>query len=70
MEHIECNYENYENIFTDGSKKIENEVTTACGIYIQRKKLSIAYKLRSEHSVVNSELYAIYKALQYIKQNL
>ena len=61
--YIDTNYANYTLIYTDGSKIIENENSVACGSYNETTKTSTCWKLRSEHSVLFSELFAIYKTL-------
>ena len=61
--YIDTNYTNYTLIYTDGSKIIQNENSVACGSYNETTKTSTCWKLRSEHSVLFSELFAIYKTL-------
>ena len=69
QEYVTKEYPGYLQIFTDGSKISNPDTSTACGIYNHRNKQAVCWRLRSEHSVISSELYAIYKALQYIKSN-
>ena len=61
------NYPGYQEIYTDGSKIVDRNTTTACGIYVQCYQITCCWKIRSDHSVVSAELYAIFKALQYIE---
>ena len=67
----ENNYAGYLEIYTDGSKIANKELkTTASAIYILQIKKAINWKLRPEHSVISSELFALEKALQFIKGSI
>ena len=69
LEHyLEENYHGFVTLYSDGSKINDKDMTsTACAIYIPKRKQVISYRLRAEHSVVSSELFAICEALTYIK---
>ena len=61
------NFREYLHIYTDGSKMtIDNEISTACAIYNRAQNQITCWKLRKDHSVIASELFAILKALQFI----
>ena len=53
----------YKYIYTDGSK---TSVSVGSAFYISEYKICKCFKLSNEHSVISSELFAIYKALDYI----
>ena len=56
-------FPNYEPIFTDGSK-IKSPVSTACAIFVPSRPSAYSWKLDPVHSVLSSELFAIYQALE------
>ena len=66
-DYISQHYEGYKQLYTDGSKIGQLEKSTACGMYNPQQKLGICWKIRTEHSVVSAEIFAIYKALLYIE---
>lgn len=59
---IKENYNNYIEIYTDGSKKENGSVAAA--IYIPAFRTTTTWRLNSAHSVLGAELYAINKALE------
>ena len=63
ISYINTNYPGYKLIYTDGSKTNDPD-STACGIFVQSRSYSFSWKLDPIQSVLASELYAIYKALE------
>ena len=63
-------YNGYIQYYTDGSKLISNEIalSAAAAIYSPSESISIAWRLRSEHSVITCELFAILEALKHISK--
>ena len=54
-------------IFTDGFKiSNNNSESTAAAMYDSNTRQVVCWKLRPEHSVISSELYAIWQALSYV----
>ena len=68
-EYLDNKFRNFYKIYTDGSK-VQDETTNSvgCGIYDPQKKTITCMKIRSEHSVISSELYAIWSALNDLKE--
>ena len=65
LNYIECNYKDFNKVYCDGSK-VKEENSTASGMYIEAEQKVICWKLRSDHTVMCAELFAIYQALRYI----
>ena len=61
-------FPNHRHFYTDGSKVI-TPLSTSCAMYSEFHKLTECWKLRPEHSVVHSELYAILQALLFLQRN-
>ncbi|BES91544.1 Hypothetical protein NTJ_04352 [Nesidiocoris tenuis] len=57
--------DNYETIYTDGSKLQEGE--TAAAFYCMEHKLGVGSKLSNAHSVLSAELIAMNEALNHVK---
>lgn len=68
--YLEKFYPQYIEVYTDGSKKNDPDVSVASGIYIPNLDFVACWKLNPEHTVVGAELFAIYKSLQFIEKNL
>jgi ribonuclease HI len=62
----ELEYNNYNKIFTDGSKVYQPETSTASSFYDERTKLTTNWKLHPDHSVLAAELFAIKQGLTII----
>ena len=61
-------FNGYLQIYCDGSKTYDgDEASVACASYSSQDKTTTCWKLRGEHSVLSSELFAIYKSLQSVK---
>ena len=70
LNYTEEQYSDFTILFTDGSKQKESaRYSAAAGLYSPLHNLSICWKLRPEHSVISTELYAISKALQFSLDN-
>ena len=68
-EMVDKNYKHHIKIYTDGSK-IKNDISSASSaIYVQNINKVINWKLDGNHSILAAELFAIYKALLYIKNS-
>ena len=63
-QYLTTSFPNHEAIFTDGSKT-DTPVSTACAIYVSFRSKSYSWKLHPSHSVLSSELFAIFKALEF-----
>ena len=63
-EYFDSKYPAYVEIYTDGSKYESG--STAAAIYIPLLQVTTTWLLNPRHSVLGSELFAIYKALQLI----
>ena len=63
-------YNQYLQIYTDGSKVQHPEISTASGMYIATQQLAVCWKLHAEHTVVAAELFAIKQALIYVHEHL
>lgn len=66
-EMVQQKYKNYDHVYTDGSKVQTPELSTSCGIYIERRRQGISWKIDPRHSVLGTELFAIRQALCIIK---
>ena len=66
LEYLNQNYINFNTTFTDGSK-IKNPISVASAMYVPKDNVVRCWRVREEHSVVASELYAIYRALHWTK---
>ena len=63
-------FNGYIQIYCDGSKTCGGgEASVACASYSLQDKTTTCWKLRGEHSVLSSELFAIYKSLQSVKSS-
>ena len=63
-------YRNSILLFTDGFKVSDGEeCSVAAALFVPSQSTSKCWKLRSDHSVISSELYAILGALQYCVDN-
>ena len=68
--YIKKYFNNYLYIFTDGSKiNTTNGASTAAAMYISQTNQATCWKLRPDHLVICSELYAILQALSYVHSN-
>ena len=65
---IEERYSNYIKIYTNGSK-LENG-DTAASMYIPHLNMATSWKLNPVHSVLGSELFGIFKALEFVLSGL
>ena len=61
------NYPNFRSLFVDGSRITRPCISTGSAVYIPHQNITLKYRLRPEATVFHSELYAIKKALDYIK---
>ena len=68
--YLEKNYRLYFDLYTDGSKITDTDTSVASGLYIPLLGYTANWKLHPDHTVMGSELYAIYKALEFIDKNL
>jgi ribonuclease HI len=59
----ELQYNNYDKIFTDGSKIYQPEVSTSSSFYDEKTKQTTNWKLHPDHSVLAAELFAIKQGL-------
>lgn len=66
QEFLQENYPQHFELYTDGSKWSTG--STAAAIYVPTSNKVITYKLNPAHSVLGAELFAILKALEYIKE--
>jgi ribonuclease HI len=65
---VNTNFDGYKVIYTDGSKvQTQDGYSTAAAMYLTEKRTVTCWKLRPEHSVISTELFAIKQALSYIK---
>ena len=66
--YVHKNFPEHIYIFTDGSKTLDHEgnKSVASGLFQPSTKEILCWKIRNQHSVVGSELFAIYKALELI----
>ena len=62
--YISQTFPDHDAIYTDGSKT-SSPLSTACAIHIPSRPSSHAWKLDPSHSVLSSELFAIYQALVF-----
>ena len=63
-EYISVKYPNYICIYTDGSKL--DDGSTSAALFVPSIKKAMSWLLPSSRSVVGSELYAIWKSLQFV----
>uniref|UniRef100_A0A2P2I2N0 Pol-like protein n=2 Tax=Hirondellea gigas TaxID=1518452 RepID=A0A2P2I2N0_9CRUS len=70
QDYIENLFYGYTHIYTDGSKTSLPTKSTASGMYLPHLERATCWRLNPNHSVISAELYAICKALEYIKQNI
>ena len=68
QEYLHLNFPEHTDLYTDGSKN--DSPSTAAGIYIPSKKISVSWLMNPNHTVIAAELFAIRKALQYIDRNI
>ena len=64
--YIDRCFMNYNILCTYGLK---NKESTAAGMYSQMHEICTCWKIRSDHSVNSSELFAIWRALLFVKAN-
>ncbi|XP_026479262.1 uncharacterized protein LOC113385629 [Ctenocephalides felis] len=64
--HINSNWPDYLQIYTDGSKTLEG---TGCAIHIPRIHYSNKVRLPNYTSIFSAELIAIYTAVKYVNDN-
>lgn len=70
QDYITENFPNYTLLYTDGSKLLkEHSCYAASAMYSPTDKTTVCWKLRSEHSVLSTELYALWQALTYVRAN-
>lgn len=60
----ETTYSNAIQVYTDGSKL--DDGSTSAALYIPHTNRITAWKLNPTHSILGAELYAIFKAIQYV----
>lgn len=66
-QYVQRYFTNYEKLFTDGSKITdENTSSAASAMFSPSQSISVCWKLRPEHSVISTELYAIWRTLKYV----
>ena len=66
---ISRNFQDREEIYTDGSL-IQGSVTlVGAGMFVLSQQLKFRWKLSEYHSVISAELFAISKALKYVRDN-
>ena len=63
--HLDAQYSGFKSIFCDGSQFRETR-STASGLYIPSESHAVAWRLSPFHSVLTSELFAIYQALRLV----
>ena len=65
---VDSKYQNINQIYTDGSYLTQPEKSAAAGvvIYYLGEKIIQKFKLNKDTTILGCELYAIYKALQFI----
>lgn len=68
--YVDLFYKDYTLLFTDGSKIEDTRIySTASGMFCPSNSLSICWKLRPEHSVIGSELFALWRTLLFVENN-
>ena len=68
LDYVHGEYSNFDVCFTDGSKVRGSLPVVGSSIYFPAQGLGSTYRLHPGHSVIFSELFAIEKALDTIKQ--
>jgi len=66
-EHIENEYPNHVELYTDGSKHENGSVAAA--LYIPTLDLAAGWRLNPRHTILGAELFGIHKALEFINTN-
>ena len=64
--YMDDNYQQFQKIYTDGSKITEPNPSVASAIYIPHINRTTCWRMRNEHSILSAELFAILQALKYI----
>ena len=64
--HLDVQHSGSLRIFCDGSR-LRDASSTASGLYVPSSGRAVAWKLSPYHSVLTSELYAIYQALKLVE---
>ena len=64
--YMDDNYQQFQKIYTDGSKITEPNPSVASAIYIPYINRTSCWRMRNEHSILSAELFAILQALKYI----
>lgn len=62
-------YDDYQHIYTDGSHYTDPE-STGSALYVDELEMPLSWKLTPTTSIVTAEMFAIYKALVFIGNNL
>ena len=63
--YLEEHFSGYKQVYTDSSKMTsQGQKKVGCAIYVPEDEVVECWRLRGEHSVIASELLAIYKALE------
>jgi ribonuclease HI len=70
QDYTERYFPSYNLLFRCGSKVNKNSgCSAASAMYVTSNKITVCWKLRAEHSVLSTELYALWQALIYVKIN-
>jgi ribonuclease HI len=68
--YVDRHYKGFKHIFTDGSKTSDDaRISAASALYSPSQSLSICWKLHPDHSVISTELFAIWKALISVRES-
>ena len=71
MHLLDSTYGHYLAIYTDGSRLTEPDVSVGAAVVVQQGNTFVSFKWKLPHysSILGAELYAIFRALQYLKVN-
>ena len=65
---LHTRYGDFQKLYTDGSKG--EDQTTGAAMFVEEQQLGVKWRIDDCASIVSAELYAIYRALQWIYTNL
>lgn len=68
--YLATTYQDFTDIYTDGSRFDGPPVTVASGVYVPTLRRGFSWKLHPDHTVVSSELFAIWRALTLIHDHI
>jgi len=67
-EHIETEYPNCIELYTDGSKHDDGSATAA--LYVPNLDIAVGWRMNPRHTILGAELFGIFKALEFANTHI